>query len=119
MATAPDGFPILPKPDHIIEITLCETRLHAQVFGNSPDETSFFRLSLNRFPVADAMVAIQPSLVAFSLSDAPQPVLLDVASITVRHCIPCCALEQSPAIVARFWNRMAGKKNAKKKVFFW
>ncbi|KAK9802822.1 hypothetical protein WJX73_002168 [Symbiochloris irregularis] len=53
-----------------------------QVFGNSPDETAFFRLSLNRFPVADAMVAIQPSLVAFSLSDAPQPVLLDVASIT-------------------------------------
>lgn len=51
------------------------------MFGNSPDETAFYRLTLNRLTVPDAMVAIQPSLMAYSLEGPPQPVLLDVASI--------------------------------------
>lgn len=55
--------------------------MFVQVFGNSPDETAFYRLTLNRLTVPDAMVAIQPSLMAYSLEGPPQPVLLDVASI--------------------------------------
>jgi protein transport protein SEC23 len=52
-----------------------------QVFNNSPDETAYFRMVLNRENVTNALVMIQPSLIAFSLNGPPEPVLLDVASI--------------------------------------
>ena len=55
-----------------------------QVFGASPDETAAARLALCRERVADAMVMIQPTLLAYSLTEGPsrpEPVLLDVASI--------------------------------------
>ena len=55
-----------------------------QVFGASPDETAAARLALCRERVADAMVMIQPTLLAYSLNkdpSQPEPVLLDVASI--------------------------------------
>ena len=52
-----------------------------QVFNNSPDETAFFRLALNRAPVTSAVTMLQPSLVAYSFAAPPEPVLLDVGSI--------------------------------------
>jgi protein transport protein SEC23 len=53
-----------------------------QVFGSSPDETAAARLALGREPVADAMVMIQPTLLSYAVgAPAPDPVLLDVASI--------------------------------------
>ncbi|KAI3932834.1 hypothetical protein MKX01_031816 [Papaver californicum] len=52
-----------------------------QVFNNSPDETAYFRMLLNRENVTNAVVMIQPSLVAYSFSAPPAPALLDVASI--------------------------------------
>eukprot|EP00803_Ostreobium_quekettii_P006628 evm.model.scf_2332.2 EVM.evm.TU.scf_2332.2 scf_2332:5133-14745(+) len=52
-----------------------------QVFGNSPDETAYHRLLLNRVSTADAMVMIQPQLIAYSFQAAPEPALLDVCSI--------------------------------------
>ena len=56
-----------------------------QVFNNSPDETAFFRLALAREGVREAMLMIQPSLVAYSLehgAQAPAPVALDISSVT-------------------------------------
>lgn len=61
----------------------------AQVFGNSPDETAYCRLVLNRETVPDALVMLQPTLLAYSLDAPPQPVravpapgvLLPIASV--------------------------------------
>ncbi|GAB2209900.1 hypothetical protein Droror1_Dr00027127 [Drosera rotundifolia] len=52
-----------------------------QVFNNSPDETAYFRMILNRENVANSIVIIQPSLISYSFQSAPEPVLLDVAAI--------------------------------------
>ncbi|KAF2325738.1 hypothetical protein GH714_034596 [Hevea brasiliensis] len=52
-----------------------------QVFNNSPDETAYFRMLLNRENIANAAVMIQPSLISYSFNSLPQPALLDVASI--------------------------------------
>jgi hypothetical protein len=54
-----------------------------QVFGNSPDETAYCRLILNKETVAEALTAIQPTLMAHTLHSAVSPVLLDVSSIEV------------------------------------
>ncbi|CAN4105998.1 unnamed protein product [Withania somnifera] len=52
-----------------------------QVFNNSPDETAYFRMLLNREGISNAAVMIQPTLTAFSFNSLPSPALLDVASI--------------------------------------
>ncbi|GAB2210027.1 hypothetical protein Droror1_Dr00015277 [Drosera rotundifolia] len=52
-----------------------------QVFNNSPDETAYFRMLLNRESITNAAVMIQPSLISYSFSSPPSPALLDVASI--------------------------------------
>lgn len=52
-----------------------------QVFNNSPDETAYFRMILNRENVANSVVMIQPSLISYSFHSGPEPALLDVASI--------------------------------------
>ncbi|KAH7683028.1 protein transport protein SEC23 protein [Dioscorea alata] len=52
-----------------------------QVFNNSPDETAYFRMLLNRESVTNSVVMIQPSLVSYSFSSPPTPALLDVASV--------------------------------------
>ncbi|CAN6447531.1 unnamed protein product [Victoria cruziana] len=52
-----------------------------QVFNNSPDETAYFRMLLNRENVTNSVVMIQPSLIAYSFNSPPVPALLDVASI--------------------------------------
>ncbi|KAM7266316.1 hypothetical protein ACFE04_004213 [Oxalis oulophora] len=53
-----------------------------QVFNNSPDETAYFRMLLNRENISNAAVMIQPSLISYSFDSMPQPALLDVASIS-------------------------------------
>eukprot|EP00741_Cyanophora_paradoxa_P008894 tig00001408_g8610.t1 len=52
-----------------------------QVFNNSPDETAFYRLSLNRENVTNSLIMIQPTLLAYSFNGPPVPVLLDVTSV--------------------------------------
>ena len=52
-----------------------------QVFNNSPDETAYFRMLLNRENISNAVVMIQPSLISYSFNSLPAPALLDVASI--------------------------------------
>ncbi|KAK1316633.1 hypothetical protein QJS10_CPA05g00812 [Acorus calamus] len=54
-----------------------------QVFNNSPDETAYFRMLLNRENVTNSLVMIQPSLLSYSFNSPPVPTLLDVASIQV------------------------------------
>lgn len=53
----------------------------SQVFNNSPDETAYFRMLLYRESISNAVVMIQPTLMAFSFNTLPTPALLDVASI--------------------------------------
>lgn len=52
-----------------------------QVFNNSPDETAYFRMLLNRESITNSVAMIQPSLISFSFDLPPSPVFLDVASI--------------------------------------
>ena len=52
-----------------------------QVFNNTPDETGFYRMTLEREGVAGSLLMIQPTLFSFSFDGPPQPVLLDVASM--------------------------------------
>ncbi|KHN24039.1 Protein transport protein Sec23A [Glycine soja] len=52
-----------------------------QVFNNSPDETAYFRMLLDRENISNAAVMIQPSLISYSFNALPAPALLDVASI--------------------------------------
>ena len=52
-----------------------------QVFGNSPDETAYCRLVLNKETASEALTAIQPMLMAYSFDQPVTPVLLDVSSI--------------------------------------
>lgn len=54
-----------------------------QVFNNSPDETAYFRMLLNRENVTNSVVMIQPSLITYSMQAPPEPALLDVAAIAV------------------------------------
>ncbi|KAH9305192.1 hypothetical protein KI387_009596, partial [Taxus chinensis] len=53
-----------------------------QVFNNSPDETAYFRMILNRENVSNSIVMIQPSLISYSFSAPPDQALLDVAAIS-------------------------------------
>jgi protein transport protein SEC23 len=52
-----------------------------QVFNNSPDETAYFRMMLERENVCNTVAMIQPSLISYSFQSEPMPVLLDVTAI--------------------------------------
>ena len=52
-----------------------------QTANNTPDETAFYRLMMGRETVLNSLVMIQPTLMSYSFTGPPQPVLLDVASI--------------------------------------
>ncbi|XP_074663106.1 protein transport protein Sec23A-like [Tubulanus polymorphus] len=52
-----------------------------QVFNNSPDETSYYRHSLNKEDLVQSLIMIQPILYSYSFNGVPEPVLLDSDSI--------------------------------------
>jgi len=52
-----------------------------QYFNNSPDETSFYRHTLDREDVTNSLIMIQPILYSYSFHGPPEPVLLDSSSI--------------------------------------
>jgi len=52
-----------------------------QVFNNTPDETAFYRLWLERETTANALTMVQPALLSFTIGEPPVPVALDVSSI--------------------------------------
>ncbi|XP_057315029.1 protein transport protein Sec23A-like [Hydractinia symbiolongicarpus] len=53
-----------------------------QYFNNSPDETAFYRHTLNKEDVTNSLIMIQPILYSYSFHGPPEPVLLDSSSIT-------------------------------------
>ncbi|KAJ9567013.1 hypothetical protein OSB04_002979 [Centaurea solstitialis] len=57
-------------------------KMETEVFNNSPDETAYFRMVLNRENVVNSVVMIQPSLISYTFNSGGEPALLDVASIT-------------------------------------
>ena len=65
----------------MLSVIICSLIWLHQVFNNSPDETAYFRMLLNRENITNAAVMIQPSLISYSFNSLPQPALLDVASI--------------------------------------
>ncbi|KAI5647623.1 hypothetical protein M9H77_33628 [Catharanthus roseus] len=79
---SPSSFSLSPRfsifPQFIFHLRRSQ---FVQVFNNSPDETAYFRMILNRENVANSVVMIQPSLISYSFHSGPEPVLLDVAAI--------------------------------------
>ncbi|XP_042490877.1 protein transport protein SEC23 isoform X2 [Macadamia integrifolia] len=79
---SPSSFSLSPRlsifPQFIFHLRRSQ---FVQVFNNSPDETAYFRMILNRENVANSVVMIQPSLISYSFHLGPEPVLLDVAAI--------------------------------------
>ncbi|KAI3983856.1 hypothetical protein MKX01_011564 [Papaver californicum] len=79
---SPSSFSLSPRfsifPQFIFHLRRSQ---FVQVFNNSPDETAYFRMILNRENVSNSVVMIQPSLISYSFQSAPKPALLDVAAI--------------------------------------
>uniref|UniRef100_A0A0E0E537 Protein transport protein SEC23 n=1 Tax=Oryza meridionalis TaxID=40149 RepID=A0A0E0E537_9ORYZ len=78
----PSSFSLSPRisifPQFIFNLRRSQ---FVQVFNNSPDETAYFRMVLDREDVTNAVVMIQPSLISYSFQSGPEPVLLDVTAI--------------------------------------
>ncbi|MBA0870897.1 hypothetical protein Goshw_018450 [Gossypium schwendimanii] len=66
----------------VVMARITSLKMETEVFNNSPDETAYFRMVLNRENITNAAVMIQPSLISYSFNSLPQPALLDVASIS-------------------------------------
>ncbi|KAI3856084.1 hypothetical protein MKX03_037624 [Papaver bracteatum] len=79
---SPSSFSLSPRfsifPQFIFHLRRSQ---FVQVFNNSPDETAYFRMILNRENVSNSVVMIQPSLISYSFQLGPEPALLDVAAI--------------------------------------
>lgn len=79
---SPSSFNLAPQlaifPQFIFHLRRSQ---FVQVFNNSPDETAYYRMILNRENVTNSVVMIQPSLLSYSFQYEPEPVLLDVAAI--------------------------------------
>lgn len=52
-----------------------------QIFNMSPDESSYYRMTLNGVDVSNSLLMIQPSLHQYSFDGPPQPVMLDARSV--------------------------------------
>lgn len=78
----PSSFSLSPKlsifPQFIFHLRRSQ---FVQVFNNSPDETAYYRMMLNRENVSNSVVMIQPSLISYSFNSVPEPALLDVTAI--------------------------------------
>ncbi|KAF3447595.1 hypothetical protein FNV43_RR12782 [Rhamnella rubrinervis] len=78
----PSSFSLSPRfsifPQFVFHLRRSQ---FVQVFNNSPDETAYFRMILDRENVANSVVMIQPSLISYSFHSGPEPALLDVAAI--------------------------------------
>ncbi|KAF7849952.1 hypothetical protein BT93_L0092 [Corymbia citriodora subsp. variegata] len=79
---SPSSFSLSPRlsifPQFIFHLRRSQ---FVQVFNNSPDETAYFRMILNRENVVNSVVMIQPSLISYSFHSGPEPAFLDVAAI--------------------------------------
>ncbi|KDD74127.1 hypothetical protein H632_c1547p0, partial [Helicosporidium sp. ATCC 50920] len=79
----PDSFQLRPQLAYFPQFMFNFRRSQfCQVFGASPDETAFARMLLNRETVSEAVTMLQPLLYAYAMGVQPEPVLLDVSSIS-------------------------------------
>jgi protein transport protein SEC23 len=80
----PESFQLRPQLAYFPQFMFNFRRSQfVQVFGSSPDETAYAQMELSREGTGEAMLMLQPTLFAYSFaSPAPEPVLLDVTSIT-------------------------------------
>ncbi|DBA68065.1 TPA: hypothetical protein ACH3X2_014085 [Trebouxia sp. C0005] len=80
----PTSFNLQPQLEYLPQFMFNLRRSQfVQVFGNSPDETAYCRVLLNRETTSDAITMIQPALQAYSMGGVQaEPVMLDVASVT-------------------------------------
>ncbi|KVH97189.1 Gelsolin domain-containing protein [Cynara cardunculus var. scolymus] len=79
---SPSSFVLSPRLAIIPQFVFNLRRSQfVQVFNNSPDETAYFRMVMNRENVANSVVMIQPSLISYAFNSGAEPALLDVASI--------------------------------------
>lgn len=80
----PDSFQLSPTfsmfPQFIFHLRRSQ---FIQVFNNSPDETSFYRHSLFDEDTLNSLIMIQPTLLAYQLTEPTHAVLLDTSSISV------------------------------------
>eukprot|EP00759_Apiculatamorpha_spiralis_P042361 PhF_6_TR40471/c0_g1_i1/m.60497/K14006/SEC23; protein transport protein SEC23 len=58
---------------------------YLQYFNSSPDETANYRVQLFRAPLKDSMLMIHPTLLSFTMTEAPRPVPLDEAVIQAEN----------------------------------
>ncbi|KAL6782707.1 SEC23A [Auxenochlorella protothecoides x Auxenochlorella symbiontica] len=78
----PESFQLRPQLAYFPQFVFNFRRSQfCQVFGNSPDETAFARLALQRETVGEGVTMLQPLLYSYAMGAAPEPVLLDVSSI--------------------------------------
>eukprot|EP01027_Heterolobosea_sp_BB2_P019598 GEZU01027552.1.p1 GENE.GEZU01027552.1~~GEZU01027552.1.p1 ORF type:complete len:670 (-),score=209.29 GEZU01027552.1:37-2046(-) len=56
-----------------------------QVFNSSPDETAYFRSTLERANTTNSLIMIQPTLHAYSFNGPPHPVMLDSTSVSPEN----------------------------------
>ncbi|GJU13051.1 transport protein Sec23-like protein [Tanacetum coccineum] len=79
---SPSTFVLSPRLSIIPQFVFNLRRSQfVQVFNNSPDETAYFRMVMNRENVTNSVVMIQPSLISYAFNSGAEPALLDVASI--------------------------------------
>lgn len=78
----PDSFQLAPTfsifPQFMFNLRRSQ---FVQVFGNSPDETVYYRSVLHRESVLNSLVMIQPTLMSYSFNGPPEPALLDVSAM--------------------------------------
>ncbi|GJY94161.1 transport protein Sec23-like protein [Tanacetum coccineum] len=79
---SPSSFVLSPRLSIIPQFVFNLRRSQfVQVFNNSPDETAYFRMVMNRENVTNSVVMIQPALISYAFNSGAEPALLDVASI--------------------------------------
>ena len=72
--------------------------LALQVFNNTPDETAFYRLCLNREDVGGALTMIQPTLQSYGFDGPPTPVRTSFSHPSVAFNAQCCRATADLAI---------------------
>lgn len=80
-----------------------------RVFNSSPDETTFYRQSLNRETVNNCILMIQPSLTCYSMQEPAHAVLLDSMSVKPDTVL---VLDTYFFIVVHYGETIAGWRDA-------
>ncbi|KAH7280050.1 hypothetical protein KP509_37G050300 [Ceratopteris richardii] len=78
----PESFSLSSNLSHFPQLMFYLRRSQfLQVNRNTPDETAFLRLVLNRESVSRTIIMIRPTLLSYKLDGPPVPVPLDISSV--------------------------------------